>query len=188
VITVERQGSHYYFRVRPFEPAHGTNPHSNSSLPFTEHHLHFNSNASATSFLRHFASNPFAVQRFQILLVTLGVEAGFHGIAEHWVDRLAPQLANGRVTVIERVTLAPAGESTQGGKSAAQTTPPPRRKDTSSPPVEQPDAPTFADSDEDAQVQTLVQAAQSGAPFCEACARAAAARSQASNAQQQQTA
>jgi hypothetical protein len=182
VITVERQGSHFHFRVKPFEPMHGVGTNATLSGQFTEHHLQFNSHASASTFLRHFAGNPFAVHSFQSLLVRLGFEHGFHGVAELWVDRLALQIVNGRVAVIALVTLAPAGESTQGRQSQAQTTPPPRRKENSSPPVEQPEAATFVDPDEEAQVQTLVQAAQSGAPFCEACARAAAAKNQSNNA------
>jgi hypothetical protein len=182
VITVERHGSHYHFHVRPFEAYQTPLAQKTGPVLFTEHPLEFNSSAAAATFLRRFTGSPFAVRRLQSLLSGLGLDHVIHELPEQWIERLAPHLACGRVGVIQLVPHSPAGPSTEGRQAPAQTTPPPPRKDATPPPVEQPDAPTFADPDEDAQVQTLVEAAQTGVPFCEACARAAAAARSHANA------
>lgn len=184
MITVKRQGSHYYFQVRPVEPVAGeVHYKGNPGGLSTTHELSFQNSAAAAAFLRHFAPDQYAVYQFQVLLSWLGLQQGLIEVPEQWIERLAPYLASGRVSVMELVPLAPANPDAQGRTNEATTTPPPKRKDPDPAPVEQQDPATFADVDEDAQVQTLVQAAQSGAPFCEACARAAAAAAARNNNQ-----
>jgi hypothetical protein len=155
LITVKRQGSHYYFQVRPFEPAAGEAHYKGTpGGQVRKHELSFQNSAAAAVFLQHFAPDQYAVYQFQVLLSWLGLQQGLIEVPEQWIERLAPYLANGRVAVTELVPLAPANPDAQGRTSAATTTPPPRRKDP-----------------------------EAGAPFCEACARAAAAAAARNNQQ-----
>ena len=171
--TVVQYGISYHFRTAPFEVA--AEPPANSADVLLERRLYFENNHAALAFLRPFSRNLFATREFHSLLARLGFGQRFNEQQDEWMERLALSLVTGRVTVIESVPKAPATESVERPPERMKTTPPPRRAQPS-PPPEQPEQSTFsADADEPAQVQTLVAAAQSGTPFCEACARAAAA-------------
>ena len=172
MLNVVQFGITYRFRTTPFEPS---KPDAHSTDVLLERRLYFENNRAAIAFLRHFANNLFAVHGFQKLLSSIGLKRRFDEQQDEWMERLALSLVTGRITVIEIVPKDPAGDSTEGRPAPVVATPPPRRKQ-ADPPPEPVEAATFApDSDEAAQVQTLVAAAQSGTPFCEACARAAAA-------------
>lgn len=171
--TVERQGSFYRFRLHPFDPDDSGGRPSNLLL---ERVLKFGTPASAATFLRHFAVDPFAVRGLQSILERLGPWCSVHGTSDQWIELLAPFLASGRVVVVEQTPRAPAGESTKDAPSPPPMPPPLRR---SGPTPPEPDPATFSPSaDEEAQAQALIEAAKNGTPFCEECARAAAARNQ----------
>ena len=179
MFNVVQFGISYRFRTTPFE---AVEPASNPGEVLLERRLYFENNRAAAAFLRHFSTNPFAVGGFQNLLSQVGFGPRFDDQADGWIERLALTLVTGRVTVIEIVPKAIATDSVARPAERAPITPPPRRKP-ADPPPEQPEQSTFsvADADEEAQVQTLINAAQSGTPFCEACARAAAQAAKSSN-------
>lgn len=177
--TVERQGSFFRFRLRPFDPE---DPGGGSSELLLERELTFGTPSAAAAFLRHFAHDPFAVRGLHSVLARLGPATSIHEMPDQWIERLAQHLAAGRVAVVEQVPRAPAGESSEvKGPSPASMPPPPRRAETPQSAPEQ-DKSTFAHtSDEEAQAQALVDAAKNGTPFCEECAKAAAAANAARN-------
>jgi hypothetical protein len=178
-LNVVQYGISYRFRTTPFGPSE---PPSNPAEVLLERRLYFENNRAALAFLRSFSTNPFAVRGFQTLLSGLGFHHRFDEPRDEWMDRLALSLVTGRVSVIEIVPKSTGSESSERPAERMPTAPPPRRKQPE-PPVEPVEPSTFAaDSDEEAQVQTLVDAARSGTPFCEACARAAAAAQASKNA------
>ena len=173
--TVERRGSFFRFRVRPFDPVDADAKPSDLLL---ERELVFGADGAAAAFLRNFADDPFALRGFQSVLAQLGDSGSVQEMRDQWIDRLARHLSSGRVTVVEQTPRSPGGKSTEGSQTASAPIPPPvPRRLEQAVPVVVPDPPTFSPAtvDEEAQVQTLIKAAEDGTPFCEECAKAAAA-------------
>ena len=174
VQTVEWRGSFFRFRVYPFDIQESELEPSKLLL---EREVDFAGVAGAAAFLRQFAGDPFAARGLQAVLARVDTSSPVHELPDQWIERLAVHLHSGRVTVNEQVPRAPSGKATDGGGSPTPVRPLTRSSYQSSPSNQTALESTFPPqtSDEPAQAQALISAAKNGTPFCEECARAAAA-------------
>ena len=176
VLTVQQHGITYRFRTRLYEAGdHLANPYE----ILIERRIYFENTRAAVAFLRRFSGNAFAVRGFRQMLSTPGFgSARRHDeLADDWMDHLGLHLVTGRLAVIESIPRVPSGESGERSAPVVAVSRPAPRKEVTPARVEEVEGATFAgDADEEAQVKTLIDAAQAGTPFCEACARAAAAK------------
>src|SRR5882724_5247221 len=121
VQTVERYGSLFQFRVRPFD---AVDPKAKTSELIIVHDLEFSNHDAAATFLRKFSGNALAIRGLESIVLQAGGVRQFDELPEQWIDRLAPHLVSGRVVVAEQVPRAPAGDASEVPGPSPQPTPP----------------------------------------------------------------
>ncbi len=178
MLTVQQHGITYRFRTRLYEGGdHLSSPYE----ILIERRIYFENTRAAVAFLRRFKDDAFAVRGFRQMLAKpgFGSTRRHDELVDDWMDHLALHLVTGRLAIIESIPRVPSSSSDERGGGTSVAPPvsrPAPRREPPPPLIEETEQLTFSsDADEEAQVQALVAAAQAGTPFCEPCARAAAA-------------
>ncbi len=143
---------------------------------FSRRDVHsFKDKNAAAQFLVRFKKDGSAISALRRLLAESGRSTG--NLSDDQVlEEVALRMSRGDLIVCYRHTKTPGstGDEEQAPAPAPSTATPQKSTSTKR---DEPDQPTFTnDHDVRAQIGTLVAAAASGVPFCEECAKAAAAR------------
>lgn len=145
--------------------------------PMWRYYELFRDRSFALNFLSRFRRDPIAVARLREMLRERSLGAN---ISRLTVDQMFAALANLLATenLIPTFRLhAAAGSTSEDEKLApVRASAPMSAAPVPASSVEEDEAPTFADNDGAAQAAALRAAAATGVPFCEECAKAAAAR------------